>query len=205
MKRPTDGARAGSFLWMFTALSACAGGGPGAECVNAVDCGEGLLCVDWACTQVASVDRGGVYVDPETGLEWQRSAPGETMSWDSAVAYCADLVLHGGGWRLPSVSELRSLIRGCEGTETGGGCLATDTCLAFESCLTAPCDGCAPNAGPSDGCYRPEELEGSCSWYWTSSPLAEHPDQRAWYVIFDQAHVCGRSKDFAFGAVRCVR
>jgi hypothetical protein len=48
--------------------------------------------------------------DPETGLEWQCGSPGK-MSWTEAQAYAGALVLDGkSDWRLPTVSELESLL-----------------------------------------------------------------------------------------------
>jgi len=48
--------------------------------------------------------------DPETGLEWQYKSPGE-MSWHEAIEYSAALALAGkDDWRLPSLSELESLL-----------------------------------------------------------------------------------------------
>lgn len=53
---------------------------------------------------------GGTWVDPETGLEWQREAPEETMTWHRARRYAAALRLAGhGDWRLPEAAELESL------------------------------------------------------------------------------------------------
>lgn len=50
------------------------------------------------------------WLDPETGLEWQRESPGE-MSWLDAVAYSRELELDSKtDWRLPTVSELETLL-----------------------------------------------------------------------------------------------
>jgi hypothetical protein len=48
--------------------------------------------------------------DVATGLEWQRRVDGIMRSWAEANAYCAGLALAGGGWRLPNMKELQSLI-----------------------------------------------------------------------------------------------
>ena len=50
------------------------------------------------------------WVDSKTGLEWQRESAGE-MTWDQAKSYARSLRLAGkGGWRLPSLAELESLL-----------------------------------------------------------------------------------------------
>jgi hypothetical protein len=189
-------------LFPACVLVAGCGDGRGETCGRATDCQGGLLCVDGGCAQVASTDIGGVYADPVTRLQWQMRPTSGPVDWESAVMHCESLELSGTGWRLPSVDELRTLIRGCPATESGGPCAATNACLTYDLCLS-DCTGCEPDAGPAAGCYWPDELEGSCSWYWTASSLDDAIG--AWYVVFNLGHVCGRSKDFNFGLVRCVR
>ena len=49
--------------------------------------------------------------DSETGLRWQRSVPASKTSWAAAGSYCQGLQLGGtGGWRLPTIKELQSLV-----------------------------------------------------------------------------------------------
>ena len=42
--------------------------------------------------------------DTKTGLTWQRAASTQTYSWSAAAAYCT------GGWRLPRIKELQTLV-----------------------------------------------------------------------------------------------
>ena len=51
----------------------------------------------------------GTVKDIVTGLTWQRLATYQG-AWLDAIAYCDGLALDGGGWRLPNVLELRSLL-----------------------------------------------------------------------------------------------
>jgi hypothetical protein len=53
---------------------------------------------------------GGTVIDPNTHLTWQQALDGQVRTWDQATAYCAALPFAGGGWRLPTMSELQSLI-----------------------------------------------------------------------------------------------
>jgi hypothetical protein len=53
---------------------------------------------------------GGIVVDTKTGLSWQQAASSTAMYEADAVSYCTALAAAGGGWRLPSVSELESII-----------------------------------------------------------------------------------------------
>lgn len=111
--------------------------------------------------------------DPDSGLLWQVTPATSRMGRSAAVAYCDDLELCGfTDWVLPTIGELRSIIRGCANTETGGPCPATDTCTR-DGCWNEACEGCPEEAGPDAGCYWAMALEGDCSdirWdYWSSS------------------------------------
>lgn len=51
-----------------------------------------------------------IWLDPETGLEWQHESPG-SMSWHEAQQYAAFLSLEGKtDWRIPTLIELESLL-----------------------------------------------------------------------------------------------
>lgn len=50
---------------------------------------------------------GGVVVDGSTGLTWQQALAPATMTWSAAKAYCSGMA---GGFRLPSLKELQTLV-----------------------------------------------------------------------------------------------
>jgi hypothetical protein len=52
----------------------------------------------------------GVVSDSQTGLKWQQTVDANTYVWADAKNYCATLPLAGGGWRLPTLAELRSIV-----------------------------------------------------------------------------------------------
>ncbi len=109
------------------------------------------------------------------------------MNWSEAKSYCETLDLGGySDWVLPSISELRSIIRGCSGTVIGGACPATDSCLSyFGGCWDdETCGACTWNAGPAEGCYWADELQGTCSVYWSSSLVQNVDSDLAWFVDF---------------------
>jgi hypothetical protein len=56
--------------------------------------------------------QGGVVLDDggAAPLQWQRDIPPASLTQPEAVAFCDSLVLDGAGWRLPTVSELSSLV-----------------------------------------------------------------------------------------------
>ena len=135
--------------------------------------------------------------DSKSGALWQRTPAGPTMKWDEAKRHCQSL----SGWRLPSISELRSLIRGCAATELGHeGCRVEDG-----GCLDASCtckdQRCPLDKGPAEGRYWPTELQGSGDFYWSSSAVA---DDGAWGVVFGRAAVIIFPVNSP-GKVRCVR
>jgi len=58
--------------------------------------------------------QNGVVTDGDTKLEWQDEYSNggniKQTTWKSAIDYCEDLSLDGGGWRLPNIRELESLV-----------------------------------------------------------------------------------------------
>jgi hypothetical protein len=125
------------------------------------------------------------------------------MEWSEADGHCGELELCGeNDWRVPSISELRPLIRGCPEALTDGACGVDDDCLET-TCAGEECDGCASGAGPDDACYRPTELSGPCSWTWSSS-TNDTTSSAAWMVEFDTGGIASWGKGNPL-YVRCVR
>ena len=151
-----------------------------------------------------------VWTDSDTGLMWQNEEV-DSYEWDEAITYCDNLSWGGyNDWRLPTISELRSLIRNCEVTETGGSCGVTDSCLD-STCWDDICWGCDYYlAGPGpQGQYWSPELEGGEGYYWSSSDVADDvtdPDwgNGPWCVNFGYGTVDFNDESELF-AVRCVR
>ncbi|HOG43684.1 MAG TPA: DUF1566 domain-containing protein [bacterium] len=124
------------------------------------------------------------------GLYWSDKSP-DKMTWDEAVEYCPNL-----DGRLPTISELRTLIQNCPGTETGGECEVTDSCLAFD-CSYGPCGVCEYD---QSGKYS---VFGDAIWLWSSSERSDNPFH-AWYANFENGSVSGYGK-ISKGSVRCVK
>lgn len=52
----------------------------------------------------------GTVYDTKTKLTWQQVEDPQVETWADASTYCTSLSLAGGGWRLPAVKELFTLI-----------------------------------------------------------------------------------------------
>lgn len=131
------------------------------------------------------------FCHPHDGLNWS-DASSDSMDWDNAITYCENL-----GGRLPTISELRTLIQNCPTTETGGKCGITDSCLSSTDCWNDSCDRCEYD---ESGKYS---VFGDTYWFWSSSELLGNADF-AWYVYFSSGYVYSYSKD-GNNFVRCVQ
>jgi formylglycine-generating enzyme required for sulfatase activity len=179
----------------FTACSGrnCGNDGCGGSC--------GTCSVGWACAEGLCVSE--YWTDPGSGLTWENPPSATPRTWSQAGSYCGGLGLAGGGWRLPSISELRTLVRGCSTSETGGSCNVTDGGCLSNSCISG-CPSCTMNAGPAGGCYWPSGLQGACSTLYWSSSQTTPTGTGAWGILYDSAYIINYIKDSP-AVVRCVR
>ncbi|MBI5527849.1 MAG: SUMF1/EgtB/PvdO family nonheme iron enzyme [Deltaproteobacteria bacterium] len=138
------------------------------------------------------------WYDPTTDLTWKASPAGIAMDWTAAGNYCTGL---GGGWRMPTISELRLLVQGCPSSAAGGACGVTDAC-STGSCRTSSCDGCTPGLGPDSGCYWPVVLNGSCAV--TVSATEYTVGSKVWAIDFTTGRVDSVLENLIYN-VRCVR
>ena len=168
----------------------------------------------------------GSWYDEETNLSWQdpqKDAFTEDNSGVNsfdAIRCCEELVIQGhDDWRLPSIDELRTIIRGAPKSEAGGACAVTGGAkLAGRSVMDImACGGQLKPfqcAGAGNCCWN-EALTGTCNTvdpastthyleYWSSTPAADDPDNWIGFVFFDTGTV-GFNHALSFGEVRCVR
>jgi Protein of unknown function (DUF1566) len=121
-----------------------------------------------------------VTLDVVTNLEWQRKTPdtsegctgkrdrpGDTCTWNEARAYCNQLTLEGGGWRLPSKIELESLLDFRPGVQT------IDTLYFSSTSLSLPYWSSSPNASPqyADRAYNVSMMTGYTLYDAKTKPL----------------------------------
>ena len=109
------------------------------------------------------------------GLIWSDLSQ-ETMSWNTAKQYCANLV-EGSftDWRLPTVSELRKLIKNCY-SQSGGSCRISDNCLSSD-CDKYCC--CTDREGSYYNKLKNQDLEG----LWSSSIVSNNTEY-VWTLLF---------------------
>ena len=131
-------------------------------------------------------------VGTQDKVKWS-SRSKKVMSWKQANQYCENLKEGGtSDWRLPTISELRTLVMNCESTETGGSCGVTDQCLSAEQCKNKACKGCGKK-------FRHNKF-GDKGFFWSSSISSKN--KNAWYIDFTYGSVHNHSNSEKF--VRCV-
>ncbi len=154
---------------------------------------------------------GATWEDSAAGLVWQTGRSCDNRRYSVAEEYCASLTLgEYSDWRLPTIAELRGLVRGCSATATGGECAVTDECYDYATCQNDECDGCSFDKGPTEWCYGAEELDTPCGWFWSSTPMSDATEIR-WCLRYQSGGVvsCETGDDSEGGdlghLVRCVR
>jgi len=131
--------------------------------------------------QAMMEERGsGVLRQCVTSLEWTQSDNGSDVNWQNAMRYCE---ARGGGWRLPLVSELLSIIDQ-NGTLTVG-------CGSYRG--TSGVYG-----GTSFTCRVSSAFRLTGSFAWSSEQDGE---SRAWGVLLDD----GRRNAIGIGVTNFVR
>ena len=124
------------------------------------------------------------------------------MNWNAAKQYCENLTEGGhSDWRLPNIDELRTTIKNCSKTETGGECRVSDKnrCLDFDQCYN-PKGSCYCGAKSDKDSYYSILGDNYKISLWSSSSNQKD----IWFVNFYNGHVSSISKsDDSY--VRCVR
>ena len=99
--------------------------------------------------KIEKIRKKKVVVDKKKYRMWQ-GTPLQKVSWKKAKNYCATMTYAGfKDWRLPGIDEIRSIITGCESTQSGGTCKLTDKCIS-ENCYNEKKCMCIKNIGPGE-------------------------------------------------------
>lgn len=125
---------------------------------------------------------------------------------EEALEYCNNLTACGhSDWHLPNIDELRTLIKNCPGSETGGVCKVSEN----NDCLTLN-DG---NCWIEEDCWSCSSSVGDYSKLgdyiilWSSSIVTDVPDD-VWMVLFENAWIGISRKEnspYNDSYARCVR
>jgi len=71
-----------------------------------------MICLIFIAPYAISSGNSGTWKDPSSGLTWKVFPHEKTMSWQEAWVHCRYLNYGGfSDWHLPTISELRGLIR----------------------------------------------------------------------------------------------
>jgi Tol biopolymer transport system component len=159
-------------------------------CPSDYECGSANNCVE-----IPEVDE----------LIWQMPHNPNVINWNEAVDYCSNLNLDGSSsWRLPTISELRTLVEDCSYTETDGSCAVTDDCLSEDSCFSNYSCGNACINSPTY-CFWDSSHGTDCSHYFWSSSSNTDDLLTAWIVDFDDSIIHKLQKSWGEGIAKCVR
>jgi Protein of unknown function (DUF1566) len=162
---------------------------------------------------------GGLF-DTETLLCWQNPPRNSGSTLSVASKYCETLKSAGHtNWYLPTIEELRSLLRGCPATEPEGLCRISNN-SPWEN-HDKECHTCMALEGPSfEGCYWdysfqppctrtclwPESISAPCVGFWSSSSATFNGKPIAWIISFETGWLDSSYIDEnRLAAVRCVR
>ena len=159
-----------------------------------------------------------LWIDTAHKLMWQNSFDEEeggywVISRKESEGYCDELELaEYDDWRMPSLYELKTLIRNCPATEPEGECELSETCADWETCYSDACDGCEESV---DCTYRPVELQGYCGRYYTDTQYvpntlpSPHEMEAVFMVDFWTGEILRyqvpETDSFGSDYIRCVR
>lgn len=142
-----------------------------------------------------------VVFDLKTGLAWQKTISNKKMNYTLARQYCNTLSYgNSSGWQLPSISELKTILKGC-----GSKCAVSEDCLT-EGCMLSKCY-CTMRNGPGENGFYWEkgvwETASGSNEFWSSSIQTDATDN-GWVVNFETGLIDNnmRRKEYY---VRCVR
>lgn len=133
--------------------------------------------------------------DSSSGLIWSRKK--SNLNWQDAYHYCpANTDGDYTDWRLPTIDELRTLIKNCPATETGGECEIITDCQ-YTSCFSEACAGCSSESGEE----KYSKL-GDTGIFWSSSKVV----YKVHIVDFDEGRIFSVSNPLnEYYSLRCVR
>ena len=187
----------------------CGSCGSAEYCDSTLNCAEGSTSGDY----VYDTD---VVVDTVLGLMWFRSNV-QDRTQSEALSACSTSNRAGfTDWQLPDISQLRSIVSGCDKVGTGidtvtgddsETCGVTSVCTD-STCSNDNCDGCTNSAGSGpQGLYLAADVwdyTGDANGrFWSSSEVPDKADSY-WFIRFSNASVAYNWDGNEYNVI-CVR
>lgn len=155
---------------------------------------QSQLCLygDWINEDECLCPSDNPFCRKHAGLSWSNVTPWKT--YDGTKQYCSEL-----GGRIPSISELRTLIINCPATELGGECKIEPKCYSYDNCWDEEtCGGCENDGDTKFSVFEKETLDSSTpDW---------DDDDNNWSVDFYDASIfSGKVQGDVSFRTRCVK
>ncbi len=164
-------------------------------------CNEGYFWNEEKCEELPECSSTSVTpcIDSTIGYVWSNKSTNKISQDQADIEYCPGLSEgEYTDWRLPTISELRTLVQHCPTMEPGGACEVTDLCTGI-SCWE---ENCSSKYCPSEWKTKYSKL-GDTDSLWSSTSKGGAWDT-FWYMDFGSpipvwAHITASMK------VRCIR
>ncbi|HOW51716.1 MAG TPA: hypothetical protein PLV42_06695 [bacterium] len=117
-----------------------------------------------------------IFDHPTNGLQYLYEVPQHLVPSIETGKYCNDLADYGGGWRMPTISELRWLANeDCPQIQLGDECAVSESCVDYQDCFTF--DTCDCSDSPEvDGINSTIINDPEKEWgIFASDTLSYHP------------------------------
>ena len=157
--------------------------------------------------------QGNEVIDHVTGYIWQKGQSTEKLTYEQAVSYCDNLVINDiTHWSIPTIDQLRTIVRGCPNTMTGGKCPISEACANSYTCRPSDyCDGCQEKKDKTayleQGIWDTTDIKISSIIYY-SSTIETDGKITVWGLQISNAVLfAGNSKDNINAAayVKCIK
>lgn len=155
-----------------------------------------------------------IFYDPLFGLMWSK-AKTDPLLYADAARYCEEMrVGKTDDFRLPTITELRTLIKGCAATGVKGKCPVRDTCFTPE-CRLDDCKGCEAEKGAGEDTlyWQPRIWEHVPGWskgfFWSTTekrdmvPGEAKEKSEVWTASFVTGEIEAKELEI-WGHARCV-
>lgn len=138
-------------------------------------------------------------ISKDCSVDWFSKSSAK-MTVTKAANYCKELSNENNEWRLPTISELRTLVQNCKNTEADGACGVTDNCLSSDCWSKKLCTNTSKFSLFTFNSKSSCSKLGDTDDLWSSSNM----DNKCWYIDFTNGDIhkasCTSKKH-----VRCIK